>query len=214
MFSKKAILGILVMMVAAVSLTACAKPTEDPSVKITQIAMTVQAELTQNAALTPSATATFTPTATATEVPATPTLSGPTATSTPVVYPTQPASSADNAKYVADVTVPDGTVFTADQTFTKTWRIQNTGTTTWTTNYSLVYLEGVLGTKDLQSVKLTKEVKPGETVDISVNFTAPKTNGNYISWWRMFSASGYLFGESMNVQFTVGTSSATVTPTP
>lgn len=213
MFSKKVVLVILVLLVGALSLSACAKPTEDPSVKITQIAMTVVAQMTQNAALTPSATATFTPTATATEIPATPTLSGPTQTPTPVMLPTA-AGSADNAKFITDVTIPDGTVFTADTAFTKTWRIQNTGTTTWDTNYSLVYLEGVLGTNNLQSVKLTKSVKPGETVDISVNFTAPKTNGTYISWWRMFSSSGYLFGESMNVQFSVGTTSATVTPTP
>lgn len=215
MFSKRVLLGICVMAVSALALTACGKPTEDPSVKITQIAQTVQAEMTQNALLTPSPTATVPPTATATPVPATPTPSGPTATVTPIARATMPAgSSADNAKYITDVTVPDGTVFTADSTFTKTWRIQNTGTTTWTTNYSLVYLEGVLGTGDMQSVKLTKEVKPGESIDISVNFTAPKTNGSYISWWRMFSASGYLFGESLNVQFNVGTASATVTPTP
>ena len=59
--------------------------------------------------------------------------------------------------------------------------------------------------------------------NISVDFTAPQTNGSYISYWKMYNASGYVFGDAMNVQFSVGTPSpttagatatATVTETP
>ena len=209
MFSKKVQFGILLMFAGTLALSGCAKPTEDPSVRITQIAMTVQAEITQNALLTPSPTATFTPAPTATITP-TPTLSGsptPAATRAVVVNP----SSGDNAIYMDDVTIPDGTVVTAGSTFVKTWKVKNTGTTTWTKDYQLIYLDGVMGTDSLQAVKLTAPVAPGETVDISVNFTAPEVNGSYISYWKMYSAAGFVFGEALNVQFVVGTPS--VTPT-
>jgi len=209
MFSKKVQFGILLMLAGTLALSGCAKPTEDPSVRITQIAMTVQAEITPNALLTPSPTATFTPAPTATITP-TPTLSGsptPAATRAVVVNP----SSGDNAIYMDDVTIPDGTVVTAGSTFVKTWKVKNTGTTTWTKDYQLIYLDGVMGTDSLQAVKLTAPVAPGETVDISVNFTAPEVNGSYISYWKMYSAAGFVFGEAFNVQFVVGTPSVTAT---
>ena len=48
----------------------------------------------------------------------------------------------DWAQFVADVTVPDGTTFAANQTFTKTWRLKNIGFCTWTTSYALVFDSG------------------------------------------------------------------------
>lgn len=75
MFRNKKMSGIVVLAVAALLLSACAaKPTEDPNLKTTQIAATVQAELTQIALLTPSATPTLEATATPTQAPATPTV--------------------------------------------------------------------------------------------------------------------------------------------
>jgi hypothetical protein len=53
-------------------------------------------------------------------------------------------------------------------------------------------------------VNLPNAVKPGETVDISVNFTAPSASGTYTSYWRLFSANGMLFGETCSVKFVVG----------
>ncbi len=213
MFSKKVQFGILLMLAGSLVLAGCAKPTEDPSVKITQIAMTVQAEITQNALLTPSPTATFTPTVTPTITP-TPTLSGATPTPTATRGIVTNPSSGDGATYVADVTIPDGTVVTAGSTFVKTWTVQNTGKTTWTKDYQLIYLDGVIGANNLQAVKLTAPVAPGGTVDISVTFIAPQVNGTYISYWKMYSAAGYAFGDALNVQFVVGTPSGTATVGP
>ena len=224
MFSMKLKLGLLMTLAAALALAGCAKPTEDPVIRITQIAQTVQSQLTQNALLTPSPTVTFTPTVTATPLPPTATVHATAATMTA----TRPSTggginSGDNAAYVTDVTIPDGTVVAAGTQFVKTWTVKNTGTTTWTKDYQLIYLDGVMGTNNLQAVKLSKAVAPGETIDISVDFTAPQTNGSYISYWKMYNASGYVFGDALNVQFSVGTPSpttagatatATVTETP
>jgi len=59
---------------------------------------------------------------------------------------------------------------------------------------------------------LSKEVKPNETIDISVDMVAPTTTGTYISYWRMLNPQGQLFGESMTVVIVVTDGSTTVVP--
>jgi hypothetical protein len=99
----------------------------------------------------------------------------------------------DWAQFVADVTVPDGTSFSAGAAFTKTWRLKNIGSCNWTTGYSLVFSSGEkMGGPD--SVPLTSDVAPGQTVDISVNLTAPTTPGAYRGFWQLKNASGAVFG--------------------
>lgn len=217
MFTKKKIGGLLVIMTAFLVLSACAaKPTVDPNQKSTEIAATVQAELTQIAMLTPSATATLEPTPTPTQAPPTPTVQTTPATATPTAKPTvPPASSGDNSRFIGDVNYPDGEVVKAGTSFTKTWTFLNNGTTTWTKDYSIIYLEGnLLGAKSATYFKLTKDVAPGETAEISANFVAPATNGRYTSSWKLYSASGYPFGEYCSIDITVGTpSTGTVTAT-
>lgn len=99
----------------------------------------------------------------------------------------------DSAQYVADVTIPDGTTFTGGTAFTKTWRLKNNGTCTWTTGYSLVFSSGEkMGGPD--SVPLASNVAPGQTVDLSVNLTAPAAGGSYRGFWMLRNASGVNFG--------------------
>lgn len=225
MFTKKKITGLLLIGTCAILLAACsAKPTEDPNLKITQIAATVQSELTQNALLTPSATATPEPTATPTMEPPTPTVGITLTTAAPTNQPTVPAvTTGDNSLFKGDVNYPDGTVVLPGSNITKTWKFQNTGTTTWTTNYEIRYLQGVLqGAGNVISFKLTKEVKPGEIAEISAQFTAPAAVGRYTSIWKLYSASGYWFGEYASIDIAVGATTvepttnatATFTPTP
>jgi hypothetical protein len=107
--------------------------------------------------------------------------------------PTAAAPGADRAEFVADVTVPDDTVFAPGQSFTKTWRISNTGQTTWTSDYALVFIDGdLMGAQS--SVPIPEEVAPGKSVDVSVDMIAPETAGSYISYWKMKSPDGKIFG--------------------
>jgi predicted small lipoprotein YifL len=214
---RNIITAVILLTLAAMLLAACgqATPTQDPNAQITVIAQTVQSQLTRIALLTPSATATLEPSATPTPIPATDTPSGPTLTSTNTPYPTLPAGvkGNDNSKFAGDVTVPDGTAFTAGTVFTKTWKFTNIGNTTWTTDYKLVYIDGnITGQNNALSVNLPGNINPGDTLQISVNFVAPEANGSYTSRWKLFSASGAFFGEYCSINFIVGT--ATVTPTP
>jgi hypothetical protein len=213
MFQKKFMVGMVSLFLMMSILTGCAKatPTVDPSVRITEIASTVQAELTSIALLTPSATATPEPTATPTQAPVTPTVSATTPVVTPTISPYLTTTVGDNAKWIEDVSIPDYSLVTPSSTFVKTWSVQNTGTTTWTKDYKLIYLDGLQGSNNTVTVNLTKSVAPGETVDVSVNFTAPASNGLYSSFWKMYTASGYIFGEVLTMYVNVGTS--TLTPT-
>ncbi len=98
----------------------------------------------------------------------------------------------DRAQFVADVTVPDGTQFNAGATFTKTWRLRNIGTCTWTTSYTSFYESGSqMGSTT--SVNLSN-TPPGQTVDVTVNMTAPNTAGRHIGYWKFKNANGVIFG--------------------
>ncbi len=119
-------------------------------------------------------------------------------TVTPVAPPTitplpPPTWACDRAQFVADVTVPDGTVFRPGQAFTKTWRLKNTGACTWTTSYALVFDSGdKMGGPD--RVNLPIMVDTGQTVDVSLPLTAPGTAGSYRGYWRLQNADGVRFG--------------------
>ncbi|MEW5941776.1 MAG: NBR1-Ig-like domain-containing protein, partial [Chloroflexota bacterium] len=113
------------------------------------------------------------------------------------VKPAAAATFCDAAQFIADVTVPDGTVFAPNTAFKKTWRLKNVGACTWTTSYSLVYVSGEkMGT--VLSVALPASVAPGKTVDVSVDMTAPAASGKYRGNWQLKNASGVLFGIGAN----------------
>jgi uncharacterized repeat protein (TIGR01451 family) len=106
---------------------------------------------------------------------------------------TPPPSGCDRAAFIADVTVPDGTVFAPSTAFTKTWRLKNVGTCTWTTSYKLTWVSGD-GIGAVYPVPLTSNVPPGSTVDVSANMVSPSANGTYQGNWMLQNASGVNFG--------------------
>ena len=126
--------------------------------------------------------------------PAVPTITPqPAVTAIPTISTLPPTTGCDRATFVSDVTVPDGTVFTPGQLFTKTWRFRNTGKCTWTTGYSLVFSTGdQMG--GVSPINIPAPVAPNQTVDLSVNLTAPNTVGNYRGYWLLKNATGGLFG--------------------
>ena len=101
----------------------------------------------------------------------------------------------DRAQFIRDVTVPDGSSFAPGDTFTKTWRLRNTGSCTWTAaNYRLVLTGGnAFGVATSQA--LTKDVPPWSYVDLTITgMTAPATPGKYFSYWKLENSSGQQFG--------------------
>lgn len=138
------------------------------------------------------------PTQTSTPIP--PTAIPPTSTPVPTAttIPTStPVSYCDWAAFVKDVTVPDGSLFEAGEMFTKTWRIKNRGTCTWTPDYMLVFTSGdAMG--ETTALRLPGYLAPGQTVDISVTLTAPARAGQYTGYWMFRNPSGMLFGSGDN----------------
>ena len=67
-------------------------------------------------------------------------------TSTPVrpanTPPPTAVSYCDWVSFIKDVTIPDGTQVLPGETFTKMWRLKNSGTCTWTPDYALVWVSG------------------------------------------------------------------------
>jgi len=123
--------------------------------------------------------------------PVTPTLHPPTPSLT--ATPSATSLPCNQAEFVTDVSIPDGSDFQAFDTFTKTWRLRNAGTCTWTADYRVVFDHGDQMLAP-DSVALGSSVPPGSTIDVSVPMEAPGTPGTYKGYWKLRDASGVLFG--------------------
>jgi hypothetical protein len=124
----------------------------------------------------------------------------PAFTNTPFVNPTLPRTpqySCDQYKFIDDITIPDGATVQPGATFVKTWRIQNTGSCTWTTAYQWIFGYGSEGTDwgKTSPVNFPNDVEPGGLMDISVTLTAPTTSGFYSGWFRPRNDLGTTFGD-------------------
>ena len=194
---------LLALLFAACAPKATPMPTPDISAISTAAAKTVIAEISATAAaaasLTPLASPTLEPTsAEAPTVTVTMTVG---VLTTPGILGT-PLGLCDNAVFVSDVTVPDGSVMTPGQEFLKTWKVRNTGDCTWGAGYTVVYG----GYNDKMSgvpAALATTVIPNQEVDVSVQFKAPTKAGEYLSAWRMANPSGYAFGQFFFVKIVV-----------
>lgn len=187
-----------VLAALALFLSACGAetPTADASAISTAAAQTVEARFTLQAVL--QATETPPPPAD------TPTPADPAATSTQGFPPTstlipgQPVPT-DNGKacytmtFLADVTIPDGMIVAPGSKFTKTWRVRNDGNCVWDKNYSVVLDKGDAMTT-VTSFPLTKTVNPGDSYDISIEMTAPATDGVYSGYWHIATPFGGFMG--------------------
>ena len=129
----------------------------------------------------------------------------PAATLEPEDTPVPTPSCTDRASFIKDVTIPDGTYLVIpEESFEKVWRLKNTGTCMWTSEYSFMFISGYsMGGPG--SVPLPGAVSPGSIVDLSVNLRVPKTHGLYKGYWMLRNPSGNLFGigEGANEPFWV-----------
>lgn len=198
---------IVSLILLGLLLNACgpstpAQPTPDINVIHTAAALTVIAEFTQTAlAAPPTQAPTETQAATPTTDAAQTAVETPEATAGIPVEPSPTPITCDDADFVADVSVPDGTEMTPGQDFVKTWRIKNTGTCTWGSGYSVIFSFG----EKMSGVAepLATAVAPNEEVEISVRFKAPQDVGQYASTWRMANASNSPFGKTFYVLIVV-----------
>jgi hypothetical protein len=166
-------------------------------------------------------TPTFGPTFTPTRVyfSATPGTITPTGTlPTPTVNSASLAVGCNNLAFIRDVNIPADTVFEKNQVFTKTWKVQNTGTCNWTLLYTLVSAGG--DTLGGEATRISTPVRIGNWSEVSVELQAPNKPGKYTGYWRLSSGQGK-FGASLAVSIVVQDvvptavpATATLSPTP
>jgi len=224
MMQKYYIPLLLISAVFVLSFSACAPaepsaPTLDMNEIVQQVAATLQMGYTQTALAMPTATDTPEPTETAIPsatsealivvtpaLASTPTLGGPT----PLPIDPSTANGCYNAALVADVTVPAGSSYKAGADFTKTWRLINTGTCDWTSDFKITHVGGSLFGSD--TTKIRQRVPVGSTGDISLDMEAPNgLSGTVVSNWQMATDTGIFFGPVLTVSILMPGSNPTAT---
>jgi hypothetical protein len=198
----------MVLIIAILALSACGSaattvpaPTSTPvdiSAIFTEAAQTVVAQLTAQApTLTPTPLFTDTPTL-------------PAATE---VTPSPTVQQCEGLTFVEDVTIPDNTQMAVNQNFTKTWRVQNTGSCTWITTFYLGFAYGEQMAGQAR-VPLKSAVAAGQTADLSVSLTVPNKTGKLTGVWSLFDDKGNTIGKNLTVVIDVGVPSSTPTAGP
>ncbi|HSR19852.1 MAG TPA: NBR1-Ig-like domain-containing protein [Anaerolineales bacterium] len=192
------------LVCASMLLGACVPVAANESSIATAVAQTVQAQETERSAFTPTAT---------TIPPTLAPLTSPTPLSTRVP-PTAPAPGSGNivpcyrAEYVADVTIPDGTIVAPGASFMKRWSVKNTGSCTWNSSYKFVFMDGdVLGGAYVYN--FPGVAAPKDTVEIPIQLYAPSATGSYAGYWKIQAPDGTIFGvgeydQSLWVKIVVG----------
>lgn len=219
-FSSLAVILAFFLNACGPSSTPAATP--DVNVFYTQAAATIMAGLTETSIAQPSATpvppsATLQPSATpapsqTASTPATqPAAVVPaSASSTPLPVDPATAHGCYNATLVADITIVYAPTFKVGDTFTKTWRIKNTGSCDWPRGFKIAFVSGDRFGAD--TTNLDQKVLAGAVTDISLAMKAPNLSGVVNSNWQLTTDIGKPFGPLLSVAITLpGVTAGTAT---
>lgn len=152
----------------------------------------------------------------------------PTPDPNPQPTPVPPPAPAcrDGMTFIQDLNFDDQNMtnppqFAPGQPFQKGWRILNSGTCTWDSTYTFVYVNGNTPAARMGGMPqpIQGQVAPGETYDVSVDLVSPLAPGIYQGFWTMRGPTGLLFGNRVWVGIEVvgaptATPIATQTPAP
>jgi hypothetical protein len=98
------------------------------------------------------------------------------------------------AQFISDVTIPDDWETGPLDHFTKTWRLKNIGSCTWTSGYTLVFDHGdQMGAPASQQLT-PGTVAPGGTIDVSVDLLSPAAAGTYQGFFKLRASDSSIFG--------------------
>jgi len=174
---------------------------QDAGIAATSAVQTFQAQLTSTAAAATPTTESFQVPTISLQTQQGSTPGQPVVTFTPIVLATMtftpPPPSNDTYEIVGQEPA-DNTVFSTGGTaFDMIWFVKNTGTTTWTKQYTIEFFLGdrIGGTGEARRYYFHDEVKPGETIDLYVDMTVPTTEGTYYSWWKLKNEYGANFAD-------------------
>ena len=202
------LLAVVLMVVFSLQTRrqAAPSPTVDVAGVQTRAVRAFIGELTGTALAEPTQTATDTPVPTTAAASSEATASTSSASPTPSCY---------RLKFLQDVTIPDNTILTPAQVFTKTWQVQNSGLCAWRPGFQLILIGGAPMGGSPYVLPVT--ANPGAKLELSVKMVAPTNQTGIIQGtWRMSDQGGNLFGDSLTVVIVIGVSpgsGSTVAPT-
>ncbi len=175
---------LVVACTIALILSACGSSQAEEAAISTSVALTVEARIAPESPLTsPSPALTDTPLPLATTTTS--------ATETPVTVADDELCT--TSALLVGETYPDGTIVLPGTTFTKVWRIENSGTCTWDTRWQLIYTGGDRLDSSL-TYNLPLPAGPGQSVEIPIILRAPDTGGPHTGEWMLKSPWGKTFG--------------------
>jgi len=124
----------------------------------------------------------------------------PTSTNEVANTPTQNilGDACNSSTFLSDVTIPDGTEMKPGQEFTKVWQVKNSGTCTWDSGYTLVYIGGNIISDSQPFNVYIDTVFAEEITNVGVELVAPAAPGTYEGHWRLRSDLGYFFGSILS----------------
>jgi hypothetical protein len=121
------------------------------------------------------------------------------------------AFGCNNLLLLSDVTIPAGTVMKPQETFTKTWKVENNGKCDWLFQYRLVFAGG--NQMGGEPAGLSKKIGPTKWTQLSITLIAPKQPGTYTGSWRFGDQVGNAFGSTLTVSIVVAAPTNTPAPT-
>lgn len=109
----------------------------------------------------------------------------------------------DAARFVEDLTLPDGTVVGPGTVLDKRWSVQNAGSCDWGPDYRLVQIDndGLTGPAEVAIYP----ARAGTAAVWQVELQAPMVPGEYSSRWQARAPDGSFFGDPVFVIVVVGT---------
>ncbi len=188
---------IIICICLSLLLTACGNgeaPTEAPTLDATALNKTAISQADEDRNKTQQAAPSMTVTLTSTWTPV------------PTLDRTRPSGATPTAEkscnqaaagHPIDVTIPDGTILAPGESFSKTWRLENVGSCSWSLAYTVVFFSGN-SMNAIQTQPLIGEVDPNQAVDLTVDMEAPQKEGVYQSNWMLSDPNGNLFGIGPN----------------
>ncbi len=126
----------------------------------------------------------------------------PTPVPTPLPTIELPADCENRARFMRDLTVPDGTQFSPGERFEKVWLLLNAQTCPWGPGYSVRFISGdPMGAGP--ELPLTEVVSPKTNGEINVPMIAPSSPGQYRGEWQLYDLTGEAFGPVMYLEIEV-----------
>lgn len=115
--------------------------------------------------------------------------------------PTSLPSCTDSLTFIADLTIPDGTIVQPGDVIQKEWLVENSGTCHWNARYKLRLING--SEMGAEAEQLLYPARAGAEAVLRLEFIAPSVPGNYGSGWQAIDPNGNPFGDFVYMQIIV-----------